>query len=87
MDSAATRHGAAVATFVLGLCFYFAEGREWEGDSHEPEDLRVEPLAKQGESEHAQNGFGLSVRRIALAGVLRGALDELRGVHAAHRRG
>jgi hypothetical protein len=42
-----------VATFVLGLCFYFSEGREWEGSSHEPEDLRVEPWAKQGGSEHA----------------------------------
>ena len=46
-----------VATFVLGLCFYFAEGRDWEGESHEsaPEDMRADLWAKQIESEHAHD--------------------------------
>ena len=36
-----------VATVVLGLCFYFAEGREWEGSPEEAKDLRADP------NEHA----------------------------------
>ena len=49
-----------LAIFVLGLCFYFADGRDWEAQSNqEAKDMRWDSLtntwAKEGEDEGHEN--------------------------------
>ena len=49
-----------LAIFVLGLCFYFADGRDWEAQSNqEAKDMRWDSLtntwAKEGEDEGHKN--------------------------------